>query len=156
MVQRPPTDNDGPFGGMKMSGNSRELGPEGLEAFRRPSTSTSTRAPTGSRGGIPTVDRVSLDEPHRAHGLSGRWRRHVNFSGPRRSGPESQTVRVQPTRVQRIHGRRAATCRVASRRTRRRFYAELPFLLIAALILTVLVAGSWIQALLHPLAARWS
>jgi signal peptidase I len=47
--------------------------------------------------------------------------------------------------VQRIHGRRAA-----ARRTRRRFYAELPFLLIAALVLTVLVKGFLIQAFFIP------
>jgi signal peptidase I len=52
---------------------------------------------------------------------------------------------VQPSRVQRIHGRRAA-----SRRTRRRFFAELPFLLAAALILTVLVKGFLIQAFFIP------
>jgi betaine-aldehyde dehydrogenase len=33
-VNDPLTDNDaGPFGGMKLSGGSRELGEEGLEAF---------------------------------------------------------------------------------------------------------------------------
>jgi signal peptidase I len=47
--------------------------------------------------------------------------------------------------VQRIHGRRAA-----ARRTRRRFFAELPFLLVAALILTVLVKGFLIQAFFIP------
>jgi signal peptidase I len=47
--------------------------------------------------------------------------------------------------VQRIHGRRAA-----ARRTRRRFFAELPFLLIAALVLTVLVKGFLIQAFFIP------
>jgi signal peptidase I len=47
--------------------------------------------------------------------------------------------------VQRIHGRRAA-----ARRTRRRFLAELPFLLFAALILTVLVKGFLIQAFYIP------
>ena len=47
--------------------------------------------------------------------------------------------------MQRIHGRRAA-----ARRTRRRFYAELPFLLIAALVLTVLVKGFLIQAFFIP------
>jgi signal peptidase I len=52
---------------------------------------------------------------------------------------------VQPSRVQRIHGRRAA-----ARRTRRRFFAELPFLLVAALILTVLVKGFLIQAFYIP------
>jgi signal peptidase I len=58
----------------------------------------------------------------------------------------SQTLpRVQPSRVQRIHGRRAA-----ARRTRRRFFAELPFLLVAALILTVLVKGFLIQAFYIP------
>jgi acyl-CoA reductase-like NAD-dependent aldehyde dehydrogenase len=34
-INDPLTDNDaGPFGGMGMSGNARELGPEGLESFR--------------------------------------------------------------------------------------------------------------------------
>jgi len=47
--------------------------------------------------------------------------------------------------VRRIHGHRAA-----ARRTRRRFYAELPFLLIAALVLTVLVKGFLIQAFFIP------
>jgi signal peptidase I len=47
--------------------------------------------------------------------------------------------------VQRIHGRRAA-----ARRTRRRFFAELPFLLVAALVLTVLVKGFLIQAFFIP------
>jgi signal peptidase I len=47
--------------------------------------------------------------------------------------------------VQRIHGRRAA-----ARRTRRRFFAELPFLLAAALVLTVLVKGFLIQAFFIP------
>jgi signal peptidase I len=54
-------------------------------------------------------------------------------------------VRVQPTRVQRYHGRRAA-----ARRTRRRFYAELPFLLVAAVVLTILVKGFLIQAFFIP------
>jgi signal peptidase I len=52
---------------------------------------------------------------------------------------------VQPSRVERIHGRR-----IAARRTRRRFFAELPFLLVAALILTVLVKGFLIQAFYIP------
>jgi signal peptidase I len=52
---------------------------------------------------------------------------------------------VQPSRVERIHGRRNA-----ARRTRRRFFAELPFLLVAALILTVLVKGFLIQAFFIP------
>jgi signal peptidase I len=47
--------------------------------------------------------------------------------------------------VQRIHGRRAA-----ARRTRRRFFAELPFLLVAALVLTILVKGFLIQAFYIP------
>ena len=47
--------------------------------------------------------------------------------------------------MQRIHGRRAA-----ARRTRRRFFAELPFLLVAALVLTVLVKGFLIQAFFIP------
>jgi signal peptidase I len=47
--------------------------------------------------------------------------------------------------VQRYHGRRAA-----ARRTRRRFIAELPFLLFAALILTILVKGFLIQAFFIP------
>jgi signal peptidase I len=52
---------------------------------------------------------------------------------------------VQPSRVERIHGRRNA-----ARRTRRRFFAELPFLLVAALVLTVLVKGFLIQAFFIP------
>jgi signal peptidase I len=52
---------------------------------------------------------------------------------------------VQPTRVQRLHGRRAV-----ARRGRRRFLAELPFLLVAALVLTVLVKGFLIQAFFIP------
>ena len=66
------------------------------------------------------------------------------LSGPR-GRALSQTIRVQPSRVQRIHGRRNA-----ARRTRRRFFAELPFLLVAALILTVLVKGFLIQAFFIP------
>ena len=52
--------------------------------------------------------------------------------------------------MQRIHGRRAANRRAAARRTRRRFLAELPFLLVAALILTILVKGFLIQAFFIP------
>jgi signal peptidase I len=51
--------------------------------------------------------------------------------------------------VQRLHGR-AASRRAAARRTRRRFIAELPFLLVAALVLTVLVKGFLIQAFFIP------
>jgi signal peptidase I len=47
--------------------------------------------------------------------------------------------------VQRYHSRRAA-----ARRTRRRFLAELPFLLTAAVVLTILVKGFLIQAFFIP------
>jgi signal peptidase I len=47
--------------------------------------------------------------------------------------------------VERYHGRR-----IRGRRTRRRFLGELPFLLLAALILTVLVKGFLIQAFFIP------
>jgi signal peptidase I len=47
--------------------------------------------------------------------------------------------------VERYHGRR-----IRGRRTRRRFLCELPFLLAAALILTVLVKGFLIQAFFIP------
>jgi signal peptidase I len=47
--------------------------------------------------------------------------------------------------VQRHHGRR-----IQARRARRRFLAELPFLLLAALVLTVLVKGFLIQAFFIP------
>jgi signal peptidase I len=47
--------------------------------------------------------------------------------------------------VQRYHGRR-----IQARRARRRFLGELPFLLLAALILTVLVKGFLIQAFFIP------
>jgi signal peptidase I len=47
--------------------------------------------------------------------------------------------------VQRYHGRR-----IQARRARRRFLGELPFLLVAALILTVLVKGFLIQAFFIP------
>jgi signal peptidase I len=57
----------------------------------------------------------------------------------------TQTVRVQPSRVQRYHGRR-----LQGRRARRRFLGELPFLLLAALILTVLVKGFLVQAFFIP------
>jgi signal peptidase I len=52
---------------------------------------------------------------------------------------------VQPSRVQRYHGRR-----IQGRRARRRFLGELPFLLLAALLLTVLVKGFLIQAFFIP------
>jgi signal peptidase I len=52
---------------------------------------------------------------------------------------------VQPSRVQRYHGRR-----IQGRRARRRFLGELPFLLLAALVLTVLVKGFLIQAFFIP------
>jgi signal peptidase I len=57
----------------------------------------------------------------------------------------TQMIRVQPTRVQRYHGRR-----IQGRRARRRFLGELPFLLAAALILTVLVKGFLVQAFFIP------
>jgi signal peptidase I len=47
--------------------------------------------------------------------------------------------------VQRYHGRR-----IQARRARRRFFGELPFLLVAALVLTVLVKGFLIQAFFIP------
>jgi signal peptidase I len=47
--------------------------------------------------------------------------------------------------VQRYHGRR-----LQARRARRRFFGELPFLLVAALVLTVLVKGFLIQAFFIP------
>ena len=47
--------------------------------------------------------------------------------------------------MQRYHGRR-----IQARRARRRFFGELPFLLLAALILTVLVKGFLIQAFFIP------
>ncbi|HEV3503831.1 MAG TPA: signal peptidase I, partial [Actinomycetes bacterium] len=52
--------------------------------------------------------------------------------------------------MQRIHGHRAANRRAAATRTPRRFFAELPFLLVAALVLTVLVKGFLIQAFYIP------
>ena len=47
--------------------------------------------------------------------------------------------------MQRYHGRR-----IQGRRARRRFLGELPFLLLAALLLTVLVKGFLIQAFFIP------
>ena len=47
--------------------------------------------------------------------------------------------------MQRYHGRR-----IQARRARRRFLGELPFLLLAALVLTVLVKGFLIQAFFIP------
>ena len=47
--------------------------------------------------------------------------------------------------MQRYHGRRAV-----ARQARRRFLAELPFLLVAAVILTILVKGFLIQAFFIP------
>src|SRR4029450_4129683 len=63
---------------------------------------------------------------------------------PRPAEPRAAHPRA-PRRVSRIAG--AAR---APRRTRRRFFAELPFLLVAALILTVLVKGFLIQAFYIP------
>jgi signal peptidase I len=72
----------------------------------------------------------------------GRWRRHDKVPG---GLALTQTIRVQPSRVQRHHGRR-----IQGRRARRRFLGELPFLLLAALLLTVLVKGFLIQAFFIP------
>jgi signal peptidase I len=63
----------------------------------------------------------------------------------RGSGALNPTVHVQPTRMQRYHGRTARR-----RRARRRFMAELPFLVLVALVLTVLVKGFLVQAFYIP------
>jgi len=60
-------------------------------------------------------------------------------------GTLRQPLRVQPSRVQRYHGRVARR-----RRSRRRFLAELPFLVLVALVLTVLVKGFLVQAFYIP------
>jgi signal peptidase I len=59
-------------------------------------------------------------------------------------GALNQTLYVRPTRVERLHGRSA------KRRARRRFLAELPFLVLIALVLTVLVKGFLVQAFYIP------
>jgi acyl-CoA reductase-like NAD-dependent aldehyde dehydrogenase len=59
-INDPLTDNyAGPFGGMKMTGGGRELGPEGSRPSSRPSTCTGTSARSGKDWWFPYGDESS-------------------------------------------------------------------------------------------------